>query len=102
MIKQQIGRETFIIRNNYCKRFLAQTYSNFNLNRKTFIFPLKLELSFDDCLFSFQTFKDTPSGLTQFLATESLLKMMKNTFCFPLKAVFILKIFKFRLDFLVK
>ena len=35
------------------------------------------------------------SGLIQFLATESPLKMMKNTFYFTLKALFILEIFKF-------
>ena len=33
------------------------------------------------------------SGLIQFLKTESLLKTMKNTFYFMLKALFILKIF---------
>ena len=41
------------------------------------------------------------SSLIQFLATESTLKMMKNAFYFTLKALFILKIFKFFLDFLV-
>ena len=35
------------------------------------------------------------SGLRQFLATESSLKMVKNAFYFTLKAFFILKIFKF-------
>ena len=35
------------------------------------------------------------SGLRQFLATESPLKMMKNAFNFNLKALFVLKIFKF-------
>ena len=34
-------------------------------------------------------------SLRQFLATESPLKMMKNTFYFTLKALFVLKIFKF-------
>ena len=34
-------------------------------------------------------------GPRQFLATESPLKMMKNVFYFTLKALFILKIFKF-------
>ena len=37
-------------------------------------------------------------GLRQFLATESPLKMMKNAFYFTSKALFILKIFKSRLD----
>ena len=40
-------------------------------------------------------YKDAPSGLRQFLATESPLKMMENTFHFTLKALFILKISKF-------
>ena len=39
--------------------------------------------------------KDTLSGPRQFLATGSPLKMMKNAFYFTLKALFILKIFKF-------
>ena len=39
--------------------------------------------------------KDAPSGLIQILATKSALKMMKNAFYFTLKALFILKIFKF-------
>ena len=38
--------------------------------------------------------KGALSGLTQFLATENPLKMMKNTFYFTSKALFILKIFK--------
>ena len=40
-------------------------------------------------------FKGAPSGLRQFLATESPLKMTKNDFQFNLKALFVLKIFKF-------
>ena len=34
-------------------------------------------------------------GLKQFLTTESPLKIMKNPFYFNLKALFVLKIFKF-------
>ena len=34
-------------------------------------------------------------GLRKFMATESTLKMMKNVFYFTLKALFVLKIFKF-------
>ena len=33
-------------------------------------------------------------GLIQFLVPESLLKIVKNTFYFTLKAIFIIKIFK--------
>ena len=40
-------------------------------------------------------FKGALSGLRQFLATESPLKMMKNAFYFTSKALFVLKIFKF-------
>ena len=41
------------------------------------------------------------SGLRKFLATESPLKVIKKAFYFPLKALFVLKIFKFCVDFLV-
>ena len=40
-------------------------------------------------------FKDTLSGLRQFLATENPSTVMKNAFHFTLKALFVLKIFKF-------
>ena len=40
-------------------------------------------------------FKGALSGLRPFLAAVSFLKMMKNTFHFTLKALFVLKIFKF-------
>ena len=40
-------------------------------------------------------FKGGLSGLRQFLAAESPLKMMKNAFYFTSKALFVLKIFKF-------
>ena len=39
--------------------------------------------------------KGALSGLRQFLATESPLKMMKNAFYFTSKPLFVLKIFKF-------
>ena len=39
-------------------------------------------------------FKDALSGLRQFLAIESPLKMMKNVFYFTLKSICVLKIFK--------
>ena len=35
--------------------------------------------------------KDTLSGLTQFLANENRLKMMKNAFDLTLKALFVLQ-----------
>ena len=39
--------------------------------------------------------KGALSGLRQFLATESPLKMMRNAFYFTSKALSVLKIFKF-------
>ena len=43
---------------------------------------------------TFRNIKGALSGLRQFLATESLLKRMKNVFYFTSKAI-VLKIFKF-------
>ena len=43
----------------------------------------------------YQFIKDARSGLRQFLATESSLKMMENCFYFTLKVFFVLKIFNF-------
>ena len=40
-------------------------------------------------------FKGALSSLRQYLANENPLKMMKNAFYFTLKALFVLKIFKF-------
>ena len=40
-------------------------------------------------------FKGALSGLRQFLAIESPLKMKKNAFCFTSKTLFVLKIFTF-------
>ena len=39
--------------------------------------------------------KGALSGLRQFLAIESFLKIMKNAFYFTSEALFVLKIFKF-------
>ena len=46
-------------------------------------------------LISSNEIKGALSGLRQFLAAESPLKMMKNAFYFTSKALFVLKIFKF-------
>ena len=65
-------------------------------------FPVNFGKSFfripPDCRF---WFKGALLGLTQFLATESPLKMMKNAFYFILKAFFVLRYSKFCLNFLV-
>ena len=42
-----------------------------------------------------RSFKGALSGLRQFLANESPLKMMKNAFYLTLKPLYVLKIFKF-------
>ena len=39
--------------------------------------------------------KDVLLGLRQFLSIENALKMTRNAFCFTLKALFVLKIFRF-------
>ena len=44
---------------------------------------------------SFERFEGALSGLRRSLETESTLKMMKNAFYLTLKALFVLKIFKF-------
>ena len=49
--------------------------------------------------FSFFYIKGPLLGQSQFLATESPLRMMKNSFYFTLEAFFVLKMFNFVLDF---
>ena len=44
-------------------------------------------------------FKDALTGLRQFLTIEIPLILIKNAFCFTLKARFVLKIFKFLSSF---
>ena len=45
--------------------------------------------------YEFRNVRGALSDLRQFLATESILKMKENSFYFTLKALFVLKIFKF-------
>ena len=52
-------------------------------------------LHFHSCFRIDSFIKGALSGLRQFLATESPLKLMKNVFYFISKALFVLKIFKF-------
>ena len=47
------------------------------------------------CMIFIDSFKGALSGLRQFLANESRLKMMKYAFYSILKSLFVLKIFKF-------
>ena len=53
------------------------------LNKHLFVYLVELNI------------KDALSSLKQFLTAESPLKLMKNVFYFTLKALLILKIFKF-------
>ena len=71
-----------------------------NFTFKTVVFFLKILTNFITACFC-KMLKGALSGLRQFLATESPLKMMKNAFYFTSKALFVLKIFKFCLEFLV-
>ena len=56
---------------------------------------LKFSQIFSHNFIKLATVKGALSGLRQFFAIESPLKMMKNVFYFTLKALFVLKIFKF-------
>ena len=56
----------------------------------------KKKIVFDPCFLSkLQLFKGPLSGLKQFLANESPLEMMKNAFYLSLRALLVLKLFKF-------
>ena len=60
------------------------------------LFQMHVFIKSTDCiLLSSFELKGTLSGLRQFLATESPVKMMKNAFYFTLTALFVLKIHKF-------
>ena len=58
------------------------------------VYPLKPTLA-QVLTYHFETVKGALYGLTQFLITESPLKMMRNAFYFTWKALFVLKIFTF-------
>ena len=66
-----------------------------------FSFPYTLFIHSNKLFCDFVTFKGALSDLRQLLATKSPLKMMKKALYFTLKALFVLKIFKFCLDILV-
>ena len=71
------------------------------LNNNSFINYSTIILFSQKSSIIFSPFKGALSGLRQLLATEGPLKMMKNASYFTLKALFILKIFKFCPNFLV-
>ena len=62
---------------------------------------ISINFSVPFTIINYQSIKAPPSGLRQFLATESPLKMKKNAFDFRLKTLFILKYLHFCPDFLV-
>ena len=87
------------LRKTYGANVLADVLDNrFSESKKTEledqVIEILKELNQDEDRYYFE-FKGALSGLRQFLAAESSLKMMKNAFYFTSKALFVLKIFKF-------
>ena len=74
--------DVFIVKIINRKLYLLQQYSNIKQTR--------YEEGYEAPLF-----KGTLSGLRQFLATASPLKMKKNAFYLTSKTLFVIKIFKF-------
>ena len=78
------------------KLVLMLEYQNIKiLNMKGYV------LNWSEDVFVIKKVKGALSDQRQFLAAESPSKMMKNAFCFLSKALFVLQIFNFCLDFLV-
>ena len=77
-----VKTEVFEWRECFFMHFVYNIFHNFYLS--SFLFFPNIYL-----------FKGGLSGLTQFFATESSLKMMRNAFYFTSKAIFVLKIFTF-------
>ena len=77
--------------------YLDYILSNVNIAKKEKEFKKKKKFFVPFAFLSSlpSSIKGPLSGLRQFLATESPLKMMKNAFYFTSKALFVLKIFKF-------
>ena len=75
---------------------LKRTIKYVSLNNQQFKARATLvNINSDETLFLPFPFKDAFYGLRQFFITESPLKMMKKAFYFTLKALFVLKMFKF-------
>ena len=89
----------FFSRNHFCYSLKMQCLELPSRNTR-----VNFQLSITFCYwakkfcFDYSEIKGAPSGLRQFLANENPLKMVKNTFYFTLKALFVLS---FCLDFLV-
>ena len=123
VIFKDLTYSRLILKNQYVRKYIPLWYicrSGFsfiriilnNVRKLTFLFQILLKIrenvpwptkfkyipmysQYPRKYFSGKCFKGTLSGLWQSLATESPLKKMKNAFHFTLKALFVLKIFKF-------
>ena len=60
---------------------------------QTMYIPGKIPLTYLILRGMYLIFKGVLSGLRELLTSESPLKMIKNAFCFMLKAIFVLKVF---------
>ena len=123
VIFKDLTYSRLILKNQYVRKYIPLWYicrSGFsfiriilnNVRKLTFLFQILLKIrenkpwptkfkyipmysQYPRKYFSGKCFKGALSGLWQSLATESPLKKMKNAFHFTLKALFVLKIFKF-------
>ena len=123
VIFKDLTYSRLILKNQYVRKYIPLWYicrSGFsfiriilnNVRKLTFLFQILLKIrenvpwptkfkyipmysQYPRKYFSGKCFKGVLSGLWQSLATESPLKKMKNAFHFTLKALFVLKIFKF-------
>ena len=87
-------KNTFFVSFPYCvirKAKVERRIYHFSGYNKNFLWNLNLNIKFNILI----CIKVVFSGLRYFLATESPLKIMRNAFYFTLKALFVLKIFKF-------
>ena len=75
--------------------FLKAVFHNTLISIKESIINNQFSLINIKKSFSITLIKGALSGLRQYLANESPLKLMKNAFYFTLKPFFVLKIFKF-------
>ena len=76
--------------------FVKETMIKKSVNLLSLLLILsKVNTALSVLIYQFSFFKGALTGLRQFLATVSLLKMIKNAFHFTIKALLMLKILKF-------
>ena len=76
--------------------FVKETMIKKSVNLLSLLLILsKVNTALSVLIYQFSFFKGAFTGLKQFLATVSLLKMIKNAFHFTIKALLMLKILKF-------